>query len=98
MQWHIYVGGTEQPGLTEADNRLSAVEAWLVKNGPQADELVFAVGHVPFSPRRQRRFSAPARDTQTLTELVSPDAGQEPEDDDDIHSDSEDGENSETTE
>ena len=56
-QWYIYVNGTMQAGMVEAEDRLAAVEAWLLKNPGEHDGLVWALSHIPYNPRTRRNAS-----------------------------------------
>mgnify|MGYP001578248250 CR=1 FL=1 len=64
MQWHIYVNGTMQTGMVEAEDRLAAVETWLAENPGEHDGLVWAQSHIAYNARTRRNVSrspAPAR-------------------------------------
>jgi len=66
MQWIVFVGGSMKPGLVEADDRMAAVEAWLLENPGEHDGLVWALSYIPFNKRKLSRHLAPAPKTAGL--------------------------------
>ena len=57
-QWHIYIAGVEQPGLTEAATAGEAVEIWKEQNHQASTrKFVYATSHIPYNPRTRRNVS-----------------------------------------